>query len=277
VVAGDLPVGAGLSSSAALELATLHAAALLWDLELPAMELCLLAQAVEHRVLGVRSGLLDQLACALSREGHLLLLDFRGPTFRLLPARLQGHAWLVVDSGVRRALGDTGYGRRVEECTEVLNTLREADPRIRTLGDASWELLPRVESRIGPTHAARLRHVLSENARVEAFARAFTLGDARAMGDLLLASHVSLRDDYASSCPALDRLVALAVADPACLGARVMGGGFGGCALLLVEEPALEAFEPRLLASYQQSVGIAPRAFRFELGGGARGFRARRA
>jgi galactokinase len=208
-IAADLPAGAGLSSSAAL----LVAAARGWlgpgAGGIEAARLCRLA---EHRASGVMVGAMDHLACALGRRGQALLVDLADPAdpgIEYLPFPA-GLAIVVVDSGIQRRLADTPYNQRREEALH-------ADPR-------------------------RLRHVESENRRVGYFAQALVRGDPAALGRLLLESHASLRDDFEVSLPVIDRLVERAVGLPGCLGARIMGAGFGGSVLALVEAGFEDSF-----------------------------------
>jgi galactokinase len=200
-VESTIPPGVGLSSSAALEVGIALALCLAADFELPRLELARACQRAELRATGVPCGILDQAACVLGADGAAILLDCGTLEHRTVPIPA-GAAFVVLDSGVRRALADTAYAQRRAE-------LEAGDPR-------------------------RLRHVESENARVLAFATALERGDLAACGRLMLESHSSLRDDYDVSIPELDALVERALGDGA-LGARLMGGGFGGSVLALFE------------------------------------------
>lgn len=270
LIAGDVPPGAGLSSSAATEMAILNALAAAFALDLDPLDLCRAGQAVEHRFIGVQSGLLDQIASQLSRPGELLIVDFQDLSTTRVPGALPSWVWLVVDSGVRRALSHSGYGQRVQECAEILRLLRRHDPSARSLRDSGPEFLSWVDTELGRTHAARLRHVLSENARVGSFAEAWSAMDANRAGEILLDSHRSLRDDYAVSCPELDLLVELASDHEGCAGARMMGGGFGGCTLNLVSSGSVADFQQEISARYASKTQRAPAVHAFRLAGGPR-------
>lgn len=226
-VATTLPAGAGLSSSAALEVAV--ALALGADANDP-VTLARLCQAAEHAARGVPTGLLDQLACIGGVAGHGLLLDCRALT--LTPVALpppDEAAWLVVFTGAR-SLAASQYSTRVAELAAVegeVGPLRDASP-----GD--------VEAIADAVHRARARHVVSENARVTAFAEAITAGDLDVAGALMRESHRSLRDDFESSAPGVDELCTTLDATPGVLGARITGGGWGGCVVALTRPGAVD-------------------------------------
>ncbi len=267
---GDVPRGAGLSSSAALSVAWLRALACLVERDLSGWPLVRAAQAVEHRYAGVACGLLDPAASELSRPGELLLLDFAAPSASHRPAPAGDVTWLVVHTGKERALADGRYGERVAECRRGLERARLKRPELRSVRELTLDLLD-----VSTPEGRRLRHVLNENERVLALATALERADFPAAGRLLVASHVSLQGDYEVSCPELDALVELGEGAPGWLGGRMMGGGFGGCTLHLVEAAQAEAAAEALLAGYRARFGaLAPHAFRFALVGGAQALRA---
>ena len=210
MITSDIPFGAGLSSSAALSLALLHGFAALVDRTLGDDEAIRLAREVEHRFLGVPCGALDQTAVQCGRAGLALRLDFGEGTRSHVPASIEGWTWVVAHSGVTRALEDGRYAERVRECSEG--------------------------------HPMRLAHVGAENVRVDLLIEALGAADPERVGELLLASHRSLRDDYEVSCPELDALVEAAAGFDGCAGARMMGGGFGGCVLALVAADRVSRF-----------------------------------
>jgi galactokinase len=269
VVTGDVPLGAGLSSSAALELALLHPFAALIGETLDPWTAARLGQRVEHEHLGLASGLLDQLASGLSQSGRLMVVDFGDLSVRPVCNRLEGWAWLVVDSGVRRELAGSAYRERVAECAAGLAAARRADPGLvgfrgltpRHLGALAEGGL-RVEAR-------RLEHLVGENARVRAMQAALAAGDGEAAGALLLASHASLAQAYQVSCPELDRLVERCAGWSGCVGARMIGGGFGGCVLALVRCEALSGLVEHLAGETGAGGPPPRRGWRFELVGGA--------
>jgi len=263
VLLGDVPLGAGLSSSAAVEVALLNALRALYEVQLEDLELIRLCQRIEHEHLGLHSGLLDQFASQFSRPGHLLVVDFDDLSHRHVPARLNGWTWVVLDSGVRRELAGSAYQQRVAECAEGLAWVRARHPAVRRFRDLSVDHLPE-----GPVWARRLRHVIDENARVLATERALVRGDLDRVGELLIGSHRSLRDLYQVSCTELDVLVEEALAWTGCAGARMVGGGFGGCTLNLVRDDRVAGLVEAVGSAYQERTGWSTRGWRFRFVGG---------
>jgi len=251
VLAGDVPVGAGLSSSAALELAAARAfqasSGFAWE---PA-RMARLCQRAENRWVGVSSGIMDQLISALGEAGRALLLDCRSLEGEAVPLPA-GHVAVVLDTGTRRGLVDSAYNERRAQCEAAARhlgvaALRDVDANALEAGAAGLEALP----------LKRARHVVSENARTLAAAAAMRRGDAATLGRLMSASHVSLRDDFQVSTGALDAIQACAVAQPGCLGARMTGAGFGGCAVALVEEAYVNAFVEGVKSCYDDGERVA--------------------
>ncbi len=236
VVVSDVPVGAGLSSSAALALAVAAAFAAVggWEWDPPAMARA--GQRTEHRWAGIRCGLMDPWVIAGARPGHALLLDCRDLSTRHVP--LPADLTLVVlDTGCRRRLASSEYNRRRDECDAAARAAGVAS--LRDLDPAGLDVL---RDRVEPTVFRRARHVVGENARVLAAAAALDGGDLEGLGRAMDASHRSLRDDYGVSGPELDRLVDAARGAPGCLGARLTGAGFGGCAVAAVRTGEVDAF-----------------------------------
>lgn len=242
-VASDVPMGVGLSSSAALEVATLRCLRTLLSLALDDVQIAQLGQRAEIEQAGVRCGILDQMAASLADTRRALLLDTRSLERRFvdLPA---GTEILVLDSGVPRALADSGYNERRAQCEQAAAMLGVASLREVT-DPAALEVLPEPLRR-------RARHVLAENARV---LKAVDCTSALDFGELMNASHASLRDDYEVSVPPLDRLVALLQAQPGVYGARLTGAGFGGACVALCREGELPAIGAGVLADYAQQGG----------------------
>jgi galactokinase len=254
---GDVPVGAGLSSSAALEVAALGAFEAASGLRLDRRDLALLGQRAENRFVGVACGIMDQMAAALSRAGHALLIDCRSLEHEPVPLPLAGLRLVVADSGVRRALLDSQYNLRREECQRAAELLAAAiaDRPIAALRDVRPEDLARHGDSLPPNLLKRARHVVEEERRVLLSVEALRTGDVEAFGEMLDASHRSLRDDFEVSSPELDLLVELAWAQPGVLGSRLTGAGFGGCTVSLVRAEAVEAFREGVVARYRAETG----------------------
>lgn len=259
-VGGDLPAGAGLSSSAALHVGLAVALAHLAGRTLAPRELAQLGQEVEQELTGVRCGLMDPFACAAGRAGHALLIDCRSQECEpvALPA---GVAVLVLDTGVRRRLADSEYNARRAACERAVTALARHDPRVRALRDADVPALARVREELDATTFRRALHVLEELPRPAALAAALRAGDLVAAGRLLDESHASLRDLYEVSCPELDILVALACAREGVWGARLTGAGFGGCAVALADARRAEHLAHEIEARYRERSGRAGACF----------------
>ncbi|HTK44840.1 MAG TPA: galactokinase [Patescibacteria group bacterium] len=275
VLESNLPIGQGLSSSAALELASA------WALSggqpplvtgdpprLDRMALARACQRAENEYAGVPCGILDQFAVAFGIDGAALLLDCRSLDHR--PVRLPpGVAVLIAESGVTRGLLDSEYQARRRECDAAAATLAEIEPAVRSLRDATPELLDRARGRIDEVLLRRARHVVSENARVLATVQAFEAADPAAAGRELLAGHASLRDDFEVSLPELDRLVEVAAAQPGAFGARLTGGGFGGAVVVLADAGAADAVRDGIRTDYQTATGDPPIVHRVHASDGA--------
>jgi galactokinase len=246
VIWSEIPKGAGLSSSAALELCFLAAWNLLGGHDLPATRLAEVAWKAETRFVGVQCGIMDQMASALGVRGSALLIDTlqRSAVPFSLPASME---IAVLDTGKSRSLASAGYNVRVAECARAVEAIRRAGKQITSLRDAE---LADLEFIGDPTVRARARHVISENQRVLRFSEALATEDRESIGELMRQSHASLRDDYEVSCPELDAMVRSASTAPGCIGVRLTGAGFGGCCVALVEKTERAAFAKATLASY---------------------------
>ncbi|SNB47506.1 galactokinase [Geobacter sp. DSM 9736] len=243
MVMSDVPMGAGLSSSAALEVAMLRALRLLFHLDLDDVRVARLAQRAEIRFAGVNCGIMDQMASSLADAEHMLFLDTRSLERRLLPIP-QGAELLVADSGVPRTLAGSKYNERRTECEEAARFLKV--PALRDVSD------PGTLSILPPLLQRRARHVVTENARVLEAARGV---DTRRFGEMMNESHASLRDDFEVSIPPLDLLVRLLQKHPATFGARLTGAGFGGACVALVKNGCAQTVAEEALAGYHQRGG----------------------
>jgi galactokinase len=226
----DIPLGAGLSSSASLELSVARALLAIAGESLVDSELAKLCQRAEHNYAGVQCGIMDQYTLACARKGHAILLDCRSLEVQQVPVP-ENVGFILTDSGVRHRLADGSYNNRAAECATALSLLAAATPGLEQLSDVSEAKLDRSRATLGELLYHRCRHVLTENQRVHNTAQALRDGDLQQIGHFLNAGHVSLRDDFAVSCDEIEVLRNAANASARVLGSRMVGGGFGGCVL----------------------------------------------
>jgi galactokinase len=252
VIAGDVPVGAGLSSSAALEMAVARAFAAVSDLPWDAATMARLGQRAENEWVGVRCGIMDQMISASGRAGHALLIDCRSLDTEAVPFP-PGTTVVVLDTATRRGLVDSAYNERRHQCESAAHAFGVA--ALRDVSTAHFEVDC---ARLDEITRRRARHVVTENERTLQAADAMRRGDATAVGRLMNASHASLRDDFAVSSRELDVMVECGQAHPACRGIRMTGAGFGGCAVALIHREQAESFTSTVAGSYQAITGIAP-------------------
>ncbi len=260
LVEGDVPIGAGLSSSAALSTAVIYGLDQLFGLGIAPLDAVHLSRQVEHRYAGVACGIMDPFVSRLGRRRHALLLDCRSLACEHVPLanterdRNDAFEIVIADSGVRRKLAASGYNARRGECERALETIRKTRPDVRSLRDAKPDDLPLLP----PLQRRRVRHVLEENARVLQARDALRSEDFEVFGELMNQSHDSLRDLYEVSCEELDTLVAAARKVDGVAGARMTGGGFGGCTVHLVRQDAVPALREALCKTYAKMYGRTP-------------------
>ena len=259
-IASELPVGAGLSSSAALEIAVAQALSSVAGLEWDPRRAARLAQQAEHEFAGVACGIMDQLSVATAREGSALLMDCRSLETRVVPIPATARI-LVFDSGVKRELAASAYNDRRASCDRVVAALRARDSWVRALRDADDAMLADQAASLSAVDVRRASHVIAENRRPAALADAFAAGDLERAGRLMMHSHASLRDLYEVSSPELDTLVELAIVQPGCTGARLTGAGFGGCVIALVEAGSVERVMSSVETGYEERTGRSTTAF----------------
>lgn len=269
LIGSDVPSGAGLSSSAALEMAIGLALLDRAELQLDARRLALVAQRAEHAFVGTQCGIMDQLVAALGVEGHALLLDCRSLDARAIRLDTTATAIVVCDSGVKHALASSAYNERRWECEQGVRLLRCVLPAVTHLRDVSQQDLARHAQQLTPTLLRRCRHVVSENTRTQAAAALLEEGDMERVGELMNESHESLRDDYEVSCDELEVLVR-AARNAGAWGARMTGGGFGGCTVNLVSRSLLGAVISEVQTEFARHFGRACRMFEVLPSGGCR-------
>lgn len=271
VLLGNVPLGKGMSSSASVELAVLNGLNRIFDNPLNLLQLSLMAQQVEHRFLKVKSGLLDQFACQFGMTGGALLIDFA--TLQTKPAPggpdMKNYSWVLADSLVKRELASSKYSERVSEYESILQTARTAG--FQSLRDLKSEQVPQLFLKGPDNLLRRARHIVSENERTFKAVERLKEGDAAGLGRLLTETHRSLALDYEVSHPNLDFMVETAGSMDGVKGGRMMGGGFGGCALFLVANENVDQFSGDLTKAYEKFCGqkTDPRAVQFVAGASA--------
>jgi galactokinase len=257
LIASDVPLGAGLSSSAALEVAVALALLSATDAVIDSVALAELCQRAENEFVGARVGIMDQFVALHGRSGHALRLDCRSLEYKLLP--LPTDVKLVVaNTMVKHALAANEYNARRADCEGAVQALAARLPGVKALRDVTPADLEEHVSLLSPTEHKRARHIVSENSRVESASEALAAGNIDALGPLFAASHQSLRDDFEVSCRELDALVVAAASAPGARAARMTGGGFGGCTINLVAHQAVDGFITTVGTTYQNRVGTAP-------------------
>jgi galactokinase len=257
LIAGEVPLGSGLSSSAAVEVATGYALLDLAGLTIDTRELAIACRRAENEFVGARVGIMDQFISANGEADHALMLDCRSLDFKSLPIR--DHVRLVVcNTGVKHSIAGGEYNQRRAQCEEGVKRLSSALPGITALRDVSPEDLEKYKALLPDVIYRRCRHVVTEDDRVERAAEALKRGDLTTFGKLMAESHRSLRDDYEVSCEELDVMVDIACKQPGVIGARMTGGGFGGCTVNLVQSEKAEDFRNKVAVEYEKRTGIHP-------------------
>ena len=260
LVHSDLPETGGVSSSASLTTAICLALQGATGWEMTGKETARLCQRVEHEFSGVFCGIMDQLACRLGEQDSVLFIDCATMEIETLPFPSDA-SLIVVDSGVPRSLHATAYNQRRVECAEVLSVVALHEEAITNLRELDANALDALEESLDPLMFRRCRHVVTENARVESARRALLKNDLSELGELMISSHASLRDDFEVSVPELDHIVATSTACAGAYGARLTGAGFGGNAIVLVENSAVEHATAQIATAFNEQFGRTPSTF----------------
>ncbi len=255
VFGGNLPRGSGLGSSAALECGLAFGLDHLFDLKIPAPKLARMAQLAEHHFTGVKCGIMDQYACLLGKKDHAMLLDCRNLEFSWFHVGLEDHVFLICDSNIKHDHATSAYNTRRLECDTGVAILKKYHPEISSLRDVGKEALHFHKKSFPPVIYNRCRFVVEENRRVPEAANALLQNDLKLFGNLLYESHAGLRDLYEVSCREIDFLVDLAQKANYVLGARMMGGGFGGCTINLVERSKVDHFRDHAQRQFEYRFG----------------------
>jgi len=261
VLEGDISLGAGLSSSAAMEVVTALSLQSLNHFEWEPVETIKLCQRAENEFVGVNCGIMDQFVSLLGKRDKALFLDCRTLDYQLIPLPGEELKIVVCNTRVKRGLADSGYNKRREECEEGVSSLKKHLPHIKALRDVKETDFERYKGFLPGVIKKRCRHIIGENQRVLQSVSALEKNDFRKFGQLMNESHRSMRDEYEISCPELDLMVEIAWETEGVLGARMTGGGFGGCTVNLVEEKKVAEFKERISRRYREKTGISPEIY----------------
>ena len=268
-IKGEIPQSTGLSSSAALEVATGYAVKELFRLKIDGVSLAKLCRAAENEFVGVSCGIMDQFTAVHGKRGHVLLLDCRSVRFE--PVRFPDRVSLVVcDTGIKRELASSEYNKRREECLRGVKELSLVLPKIRSLRDVKLSAFLEHENLLDLTIRKRCRHVINENRRVLEAAADLRRNDLGDFGKLMYQSHLSLKNNYEVSCEELDAVVDIAAATEGVIGARMTGAGFGGSAICLVAQDSVHQLEANLLERYPRVTGLKPKVYVCEIDEGVK-------
>lgn len=267
---GDIPNGAGLSSSASIELATAVAMNKAFNLHIPQVELVKMAQEDENKFVGMNCGIMDQFASGMGKEDHAILLDCNTLDYEYVPLNLRGVSIVIINSNKKHALVTSEYNTRRKECEHALKELQQKLP-IKALGELTIEQFEQNKHLItSEVEQRRAKHAVYENQRTLQAAAALKKGDLATFGKLMNQSHVSLRDDYETSAPELDLIAETAWNVEGVLGARITGGGFGGCAVALVKDEAVKPLMDAVNRIYPEKTGLKADFYIASAGGPAR-------
>lgn len=253
---GDVPLGAGLSSSAALECAAGFALNVVFDLQLQRVDIAKIGQLAEHTYAGVKCGIMDQFASVMSKAGHVVKLDCRDLSFVYTPLELGDYAILLLNTNVKHSLASSAYNDRRESCEEGVRLVQAKYPEVNSLRDVSVAMLDELVKSVDDDIYTKCRFVVEENQRLNDACAALERGDLEQLGQQLFRAHEGLSKEYEVSCPELDFLVEYVREFPEVLGARMMGGGFGGCTINLVKKSFQDLLIERLTPIYQTKFGL---------------------
>jgi galactokinase len=269
VFGGNIPIGAGLSSSAAIECGLAFGLNHLFGYNLDRFTLAKMAQKAEHEFAGVRCGIMDQFASLFGKEGHVIKLDCRSLEYEYYPFNMSQYRIVLCDTEVKHSLASTEYNTRREECETGIAVLSNYYPTINSLRDVTIEMLQKHQKQLNPVVFKRCMYVIQENIRVEAASQALLAGDLVLFGEKMYASHEGLQHDYEVSCRELDFLVDQTRKNDAVLGARMMGGGFGGCTINIVREDEVEFFISDMKQTYERQFNMQLKTYITEIANGS--------
>lgn len=255
VFGGNIPIGAGLSSSAALCCGFIAGLNKLFDLNISKEKMAALAQKTEHIYAGVKCGIMDQYAVLFGKENAFIKLDCRSLATTIIPVILNGYDIVLCDSAVKHKLAESAYNKRREECEQGVKDIQTIFPQVESLRDVTLEMLPIVKNKSGETVYKRCLYVVTENQRHEDLCKSLNDNDIKKVGELIYQTHLGLKNDYEVSCAELDFLVEEAMKMNCVAGSRMMGGGFGGCSINIVKSNEMNTFKECISNLYEQQFG----------------------
>ncbi len=265
---GDIPIGAGLSSSAAIECGLAYAIDKMQKFGYSTMEMVKISQKAEHEYAGVMCGIMDQFAVMHGQINKAIKLDCRSLEYELLPVKMENYKLLLVNTGVKHSLASSEYNKRRNECAAGVKILKKYNSSIQSLRDVSLDFIQKHKAEFDEIVYDRCTYVIEENIRLDAACEALNNGDFTAFGNQMYLSHRGLKEKYEVSCVELDLLVDIAKKTRGVLGARMMGGGFGGCTINLVKKNAVANFKNTILAQYKTPEGKEPEIYEVVIDGG---------
>lgn len=270
VLSADVPIGAGLSSSAALESVTAFALNEMHGFGLDKLELARLAQRAENEFIGLQCGIMDMFASLHGKEGQVMKLDCRSLEFEYFPLELGQYKIVLFDTGVKHSLASSEYNIRRQQCEAGVKVMQQHYPEVRSLRDVTTKMLEEHKPDIDDVVYKRCYFVIEENKRVHKACEALKMGSLDTAGQLMYASHLGLQNDYEVSCRELDLLVKLVQDETFVLGARMMGGGFGGCTINIIHQDAVQTLVEKIAPIYKENTDIQLQAYEVVTGDGAR-------
>ncbi len=256
MIDGDIPIGAGLSSSAAVECATIFALNEIFTLNLDKIKMLQLAQKAEHVFAGVNCGIMDQFASMLGKKDHVIKLDCRSLEYEYIPFKPDGYKIVLFNSNVKHNLASSEYNIRRKQCEEAVHIIQQYHPSIKSLRDVNHTMLEKYKRGIDPLVYQRAKFVIEENDRLLAACNDLQSGNISALGQKMFAAHDGLSNEYNVSCKELDFLVDAVKNNPDVAGARMMGGGFGGCTINIVKEDAIDILIKKVSVAYEQKMQL---------------------
>jgi galactokinase len=253
---GDVPIGSGLSSSAAVECATAFALNEIFNLEISKREIALIAQAAEHAFAGVKVGIMDMFASLFGKKDHVIKLDCQSLEYEYVPLQLEGYKILLLNTNVKHSLGSSEYNTRRAQCEQGVAWIKEHHPEVNSLRDVNMEMLHKYVEPKDKLIYQRCKYVVEEKERLLTGCEDLEKGDLKSLGKKMFQTHDGLSKEYEVSCKELDFLVDAVRNNPDVVGARMMGGGFGGCTINIVKEETIDALIDKLEADYEKNMGL---------------------